>query len=566
MLNLVGDFETIRRGEDMSVWLFDLCCVETLEHETHTDIESGLLSISEDATIYFHNLKFDGSYLLDYFCRSGYVWKDSPREVKTAGEMYFLITDSGVWFMGKVILKNGRRLDFRDSFKKIPLSVRTIGESYKLPILKGEIDYTMPRPVGYTPTDEEIAYIHNDTEIVARALKIHFDEGLTELTAPADAFKFLKSTVCDSYRKLGIMSMRDKEHPEIDAFCRKAYCGGISWVNPDIKEKTVGAGVVYDVNSLYPSVMLNNPYPVYYPTKIQSYTELSGFLWIASFKVKAKRKPGKLPTLRANNAWVENSFTGVVTLTSVDYDLMLENYDVECDFIEGYRWAHSDDQLFTEFVTYWGNRKMQHTGGLRQIDKLMLNSCYGKFGLNPDRIQKRAVYDPITRTVKYPPYRDANNNKLVKHEKANNVAIAAFVTAYARRELCWGVNASRGFCYCDTDSVHLAEYTNELTGEHIKPEFNGEVHPTKLGAWKRESEFIRAKFLRQKTYIEEEPDGYLEVKACGMPQACKELVTWENFKIGAKFPGKLMPKVRPGGIELVESEFTIHETQLSFIR
>lgn len=566
MLNLVGDFETIRRGEDMAVWLFDLCCVETLEHNTHTDIESGLLSISEDATIYFHNLKFDGSYLLDYFCRSGYAWKDSPREVKTAGEMYFLITDSGVWFMGKVILKNGRRLDFRDSFKKIPLSVRTIGESYKLPILKGEIDYTMPRPVGYTPTAEEIAYIHNDTEIVARALKIHFDEGLTELTAPADAFKFLKSTVCDSYRKLGIMSMRDKEHPEIDAFCRKAYCGGISWVNPDIKEKTVGAGVVYDVNSLYPSVMLNNPYPVYYPTKIQSYTELNGFLWIASFKVKAKRKPGKLPTLRANNAWVENSFTGVVTLTSVDYDLMLENYDAECDFIEGYRWAHSDDQLFTEFVTYWGNRKMQHTGGLRQIDKLMLNSCYGKFGLNPDRVQKRAVYDPITRTVKYPPYRDVNNNKLVKHEKANNVAIAAFVTAYARRELCRGVNASRGFCYCDTDSVHLATFRIPGTDKIEYPSFTGEVHPTKLGAWKLESQFMRARYLRQKTYIEEERYGDFEVKACGMPQACKELVTWENFKIGAKFPGKLMPKVRPGGIELVETEFTIHETQLSFIR
>ena len=182
MAELVGDFETIKRGDEMAVWLFDLCDIYTLEHKTFTSIDEGLSSITEDTTLYFHNLKFDGSYILDYLLRSGYRWVDEPRFVKTPKTMNFLITDSGIWFTGKIMTETGVKIKFRDSFKKIPLAVKVIAQAYKLPILKGEIDYTMPRPEGYIPNETELAYIHNDTEIVARALKIHFDQGLTEMT------------------------------------------------------------------------------------------------------------------------------------------------------------------------------------------------------------------------------------------------------------------------------------------------------------------------------------------------------------------------------------------------
>lgn len=566
MLELVGDFETIRRGDSMAVWLFDICDIYTLEHHTFYDIASGLESITEESTLYFHNLKFDGSYLMDYFARQGYTWVDSPKLVKQPGDMYFLITSSAVWFYGVVMMKNGIKIKLYDSYKKIPLKVEVIAESYKLPILKGSIDYTMPRPEGYIPTPEEIAYIHNDTEIVARALKMHFDEGLREMTAPADAFKQLKKTVCDSHRKLGIMAMRDKNHPELDAYFRAAYNGGVSWVNPEIEGREVGAGVVYDNNSMYPGVMLNNPYPVYYPTKINRFTELDGYLWIARFKVHVKKKWGALPVLRTGGKWIENSYTGELTLTCIDYELMLSNYWTECEFIDGYRWAHSDDQLFKEFVSYWGNRKQVDKGGLRQIDKLMMNSSYGKFGLNPDRSRKRIEFDASKNYVRYPTMRGEDNNPLVEHGQCNNVAIAAFITAYARRELNNAVLHSTGFCYCDTDSVHLATY--RLRDKIITPSFDGDIHPTRLGAWKKESEFMRAKYLRQKTYIEEQRYNVFDVKACGMPLTSKAYVRWDNlvnnFVMGATFPGKLTPRMRPGGVELEEGPFTIHEPNIRF--
>ena len=155
MLELVGDFETIRRGDTMAVWLFDLCDVYTLEHKTFTSIDEGLSSIKEDTILYFHNLKFDGSYILDYLLRSGYQWVAESRFVKLPKTMNFLITDSGTWFTGKIITETGIKITFQDSFKKIPLAVKVIAQAYKLPILKGEIDYTTPRPEGYIPNETE---------------------------------------------------------------------------------------------------------------------------------------------------------------------------------------------------------------------------------------------------------------------------------------------------------------------------------------------------------------------------------------------------------------------------
>lgn len=556
MKTYVGDFETTDRNGFMSVWLFDLCDLETLEHQTFTSLSDGLEWIQDDCIIYFHNIKFDGSYIIDYLFRSGYTWVKKQTAVKERGLMNFLITDSGVWFMGSVWLKHGPRIKLYDSYKKIPLKAEQIAESYKLPILKGCIDYNAPRPEGYSPTPEEISYVRNDTEIIARALTMHFNQGLDQMTAPADAFQAIKATVVDNYRKLGIQYMR--QHPDVESYCRKAYFGGISWVNPLIINKEVGAGVVYDVNSLYPHVMRAYPYPVYYPVQMKEFSSVDDCLWISRFYVDVRRIPGALPTLRVGSSWVEGGYFGEVTLTNIDYELLRQNYDGEIRWLDGYKWRHSDDLLFTEFIDYWGEKKQHDKGGARQIDKLMMNSGYGKFGINPDKARKDAVFDPIKNIVRYPTCKE--REKLLP----NNVAIAAFVTSYARRELNRGILQSEGFCYCDTDSVHLATWVNPIIGETQTPSFAGEVHPTKLGAWKEESRFIRARYIRQKTYIEEAEDGSLEVKACGMPDSTKKYVTFENFRLGANYPGKLMPVVMPGGIKLVESTFTVCEGRVRF--
>ena len=85
-----------------------------------------------------------------------------------------------------------------------------------------------------------------------------------------------------------------------------------------------------------------------------------------------------------------------------------------------------------------------------------------------------------------------------------------------------------------------------------------EIDDVKLGFWKHESHFERAKFIRQKTYLEE-IEGEIQITCAGLPQRCYDQVTWENFKEGLKVDGKLSFKHVQGGVILVETEFTIKE-------
>ena len=48
----------------------------------------------------------------------------------------------------------------------------------------------------------------------------------------------------------------------IDGFCRKAYRGGWTFANPLTQGKVLEQGIdIYDINSMYPATMLQNPLP-----------------------------------------------------------------------------------------------------------------------------------------------------------------------------------------------------------------------------------------------------------------------------------------------------------------
>ena len=540
---VTADTETTKNPDgSMRVWLCDVCLLEkNYEHITWTDLDGFFeWAFSQESSVisYWHNLKFDGSYLINWLHYSGYTFSEGALLPNTYN---FLVTDRSVWFMGSATNAEGKTVYFRDSHKKIPLPVKKIAKAYNLPIVKGEIDYNAPRPIGYKPDEQELSYVRNDTEIVARALVRHFDQGMDKLTAPADAIEELKRT-CDFENKF--VTRWWASHSSAEKFCRKAYAGGISWVNPAIKDKVVKHGLVYDYNSMYPSVMLAYPFPTGYPVRWYSKIPKDYDLWIGHAKVNISRNPTKPACIRnpIDRVWIEDEYEGELWLTSIDAELLQECYFGECEILDGYAWK-GEKGVFDNFINHWADiKRTTKDAGLRQIAKLMLNSAYGKFGTNPRRAHKRPVWDKgFLQWQNCPP----------DEGKVFNVAVAAFVTAYARRELVRCIIASTGFCYCDTDSVHLASFDGKTA------KFVGREHPTDFCAWKFENRFVRAKYLRQKTYIEEKPDGKLLIAACGCPDSSKNYITFENFQIGASFKGKLRPTQRKGGCELVESRFTI---------
>lgn len=536
----VADFETTYDGTSARVWLADMCDIETLEHVTCDSIQAWLKAVLEFGyeTLYFHNLKYDGAYILDYVLKSGYIWVDNKKDM-VDNSVSGLISDVGAWYY-IILATGGKRVQIYDSLKKIPLSVSGMARAYGLKEAKGSINYNTIREVGYNPTEQEIEYVRNDTEIVAKCLKMKFDSGLKKMTVASDALAEYRKSV--NFETLFVTKYW-ASHPSVDAFCRKAYFGGISWVNPLIEGREVHNIHVYDYNSMYPSVMLKYPYPVYYPARFKENPHDGYPLYIARCNVDVELLPGCLPTLRDGRSgnWV-TEYKGELTLTSVDIETAKDNYEGEIDVIDGYCFR-AETGIFDDYIAEWRRIKENTTGGQRQIAKDMQNSLYGKFGTNPLRAKRSvSLLDDRLKTSVLP----------YEEGPCLNVSIAAFVTAYARKELSEGFHNSSFVCYVDTDSLHIGEYAG------VAPSFDGATDQRAYGCWKKEGEFVRGKYIRQKTYVEERADGTLNVCACGCPEGAKKYVTFDNFKIGAEYPGKLSQKIVPGGCVLVESTFTVH--------
>ena len=575
----VGDFETTTDPQDVRVWASCLVNIGTLETDfIGNDIDSFMKFLSnKNTTVYFHNEKFDGEFVLWWLFMNGFKYSTThePKTFET------LITDDGIFYSITVYFdrvgKKYKKVTFYDSLKKLPFKVSTIAKAFELEDEKLTIDYKAYRPVGHVLTKEEEDYIVADCRIIAQALKIQFEKGLKKMTNASDAM--------NGYKEIITKRQFENWFPvlpvELDADIRQAYKGGFVYLNPKYKNKRGLVGITLDVNSLYPSRMyyclLPYGYPRYFegePVEDPNYP-----LYIVRIACEFKVKKKHIPTiqLKNNRAFIETEYltssNGEIvelTLTSVDLKLFLDHYDVyNLEYICGWKFKGAVG-MFQKYIDYWMYIKETTTGANRQLAKLMLNSLYGRFSMNPKSRKKIPMldHDEIVRyTLDEPELRDPVYT-----------AMGCFITAYARDYTIRSAQKNYDrFIYADTDSLHLI-------GTEIPEDI--EVHPTKLGAWKHEGTFVDSKYIRAKTYMEtmeetkkttdlktygkiltktfdvwREPSQirYFDTKVtcAGMPDNVKQNVNYDNFVSGSTFDGKLMPRRYRGGIVLQETTFTI---------
>lgn len=547
MQKLVGDFETTTNKNDVRVWAW---CVVDIADASVQGLDNSMESFFKyinfkNCALYFHNLKFDGEFILYHLLSTGWKHNDTkePRTFET------LITDTGQFYSITLYWKKYNKRYVKtaiyDSLKKLPFPVSVIAKAFKLEEGKGEIDYRKDRPPGYEITKEEREYIVTDCVIVAKALNEQFAKGLTKMTIGSDAL--------GGFKKIITKQRFEEWYPVFpvteDSKIRQSYKGGFTYLNPKYKNKRL-AGLVFDVNSLYPAVMYYKPLPYGYPHKYQGEYELDVIypLYIQRLRCEFKLKPGHIPTMQLKNNpsfiqtdYLKSSGGEIVglTLTSVDLELFLAHYDVSnLEYLMGWKFKESRG-IFCEYIDYWNDIKARSTGGARELAKLMLNNLYGKFATNPKGAKKSPYLDKDG-VVKY---------KLEDEEERDPVytAVGAFITAWARYITITTAQQNYDrFIYADTDSLHLLGYD--------MPDI--EIHDTKLGAWAHEGTFTDSKFLRAKTYMET-IDGEEHITCAGMPSNVKMDVTYYNFKEGARYTGKLMPKHYEGGIVLEDCDFTI---------
>lgn len=540
----VADFETLTYTPTR-VWLWGAIDVETNSKFFHgNSLDSFMEWCYNKKRIYFHNLKFDGTFIVDWLMRRGFKYVEDKKQL-VQNSFSSLISVSGIWY-AIYIRFNNNSITILDSLKKLPMSVKTVANAYKLQIKKGEIDYNKFREIGYKPTKDEIEYVFKDVSIIAQALKTQFDQGLKKMTNGADALNFYKLNTPNFKDWFPQLSLEE------DAYIRKSYKGGYVFLNQIYKNKIINNVFVYDVNSMYPYVMKNKPMPYGNPVYFNGeYTFDKDYdIYIIKVSVMFKLKEGYIPTIQLKGNWLfsqteyirETDDLVELNLTSIDFELFKKHYNIlEIHYLGGYKFR-SYAGFFNEYIDYWMGIKENSVGGIRTLAKLMLNSLYGKFAKNPDVTQKTLTFDEEYDIIKLVKGKQ-------KIEDSLYVPVGSFITSWARHTLISAAQENyENFIYCDTDSLHMtADCSDKL-----------DVHPTRLGAWKLEGKFRYAKFIRAKCYIEVNR-YHIKCTCAGMPDNVKKKVRFKNFKEGSVFDGKLVQRIVPGGAILKETTFKIME-------
>lgn len=564
-----ADFETTTDPSDCRVWAYAVCEIGNSDNFVYGNRIEDFINFCQatrnNYLIYFHNLKFDGEYIFNYLLNNGYEYIRTKKERKDK-TFSCLISDTGQFYSIEIYFqtankKHVNKVTIYDSLKILNFSVDKIAKDFNLSISKLEIDYHEYREVDHELTPDEVAYIKNDVTIMADALKIMFDEKLTKMTIGSNAlaqYKELNKNFNKYYPELAY---------EIDKDIRKSYKGGFTYLNPIFKDVSVERGSVFDVNSLYPSVMYNEylPFgdPLYFEGKYEN--DKLFHLYIQTLTCTFKVKEGFIPTIQLKNnlsfmpnEYIESSNDELVTLTltNIDLDLFFKHYDIEnITYHNGWKFKGIKG-LFGNYIDKFTAMKTQAkkdgNNARYLISKLMLNSLYGKFGLNPDVRSK------------YPTLDDNGIIKYKMHEKEIRTAIyipvASFITSYARYKTITTSQAIKEYSikeygidkyiYSDTDSIHCLLESDEELKDII------DIDDYTLGYWKHESNFTRAKFLRQKCYIEEIEDK-IQVTVAGLPKKLGKFVNFDNFNDNFTVEGKLTFKHVKGGVILENTSFSI---------
>ena len=566
-----ADFETTTQVDDCRVWAYSLCEIGKPDNFLYgnniDDFIKFCANPKENYVMYFHNLKFDSEFLFNYLLNSGYTCiKDKKdRQDKT---FTTLISDMNQIYSIEIFFeikgKRTNKVTIYDSLKILNFSVEQIAKDFDLPIRKLELDYTTKREVGHELTEHEIEYIKNDVEIMARALDYMFKIDLKKMTIGGDALFDYKKMISSFTHYFPILPY------EIDQDIRQSYRGGFTYLNECYKGATLGAGWVLDVNSLYPSVMYNELLPFGEPLFFDGEYEEDKLypLYVQSISASFELKKDHIPTIQLKNntnfiptEYVTSSNGDIVdlVLTNVDLQLFKEHYNIEYIKYHGGWKFKGIKGLFRDYIDKWTTVKIeskkQNNLAMYRISKLMLNSLYGKFGLNPNIRSKYPELDDKG-IVTYKFYEKETREPIY-------IPIAAFITSYARNKTIRTSQAIKEYSiknygkdyyiYSDTDSIHTLFTDTDILKQFV------DIDDYRLGAWKLESQFIKGKYLRAKSYIEMSPEGKLNCTVAGLPKNLGDLVDFDNFKIGNSYFGKMIPLHVKGGLVLKPDYFTIRE-------
>ena len=423
------------------------------------------------------------------------------------------------------------------------------------------------------PDEEVAAYCRQDTLAVVEIMKGHIkflldnDLGPFEATIAGQAYTAFR-------HRFKPDSLHVHHYQDLLNFEMASYRGGrteafyIGKCPEDI--------YVLDVNSMYPYVMWNRPYPLRPITKVPleyaSKKMLKTHYFIAECRLQVKEPflgVKRLVTDPDGTSQMGLIFpTGNIRaiLTKPEYQYIANNPAAGRVLSIERVALYEQGPVFSDYVDFFYTMKRGSEKGsiYYTMSKLFLNSLYGKLaqrqyplpeppkeGVDPpmlfvfDELRKEGINittlpgeDLNGRRVKYTrlgeqiikTYQDHTEDDLMSPNSIPSISSA--VTGYARMHL-WNIIMTAGrenVYYCDTDSV----FTNGTGRDRLKA--SGMLHPTDLGALDISGPH-EVTIFGLKDYIKDDTE-YIK----GVPKRATRLedgeYTYERFETGLMYYNK----------------------------
>ena len=468
---------------------------------------------------FFHSLnKFDSFFLLKNLTS---VYNFNIKLITRNNSVYKIIAENETLNF---------KLEFRDSFLLLPISLEEISNVFCINNKKYVFELSN-KIESYTDDQtfkqELVDFCISNSKILQEGFEkflwyirdVLVLEPLNCLSLPGLALRYFRLNYYDS-ENTPIERLSENK----DSFIRKSYRGGIVEVfKPHLID-----GFHYDVNSLYPYVMKTFPMPVGIGKWVNNIdiTTFFGFVKVEVTCPETLEKPflnfydSKLGLISPTGTWVETYFS-----EEIKHALTL---GYKFKYINGI--SYEKGIVFNDFIDkiYKIRLNTEKNSPLNTLMKLLMNSLYGRFGMQTSMIQSKIInpielqnyislydvkdiseigekllisFEPkilinkldtlltnniidISQYSKLPSFSSSIN-------ESSAVQIASAITAYARIFMDnFKQNTYLDVYYSDTDSIYCK---NALNSNYVSS--------INLGSFKLENKLDEALFVAPKIYM-----------------------------------------------------------------
>jgi hypothetical protein len=555
----------------------------------------------DDHKIYIHNMaSFDGIFLLKILVELGNV-----KPIIHHGDLISINFKSKIY-----------NFVFKDSLQILLVSLRKLAKVFGVDTQKSIFPYSFVNEnnLDYIGPVPDFKYFDNITIKEYNEYCLKFDNSHWDLRDEAikyceiDCISLYQIIIKFSNMIFDLFKINIHKYPTLSSiafaifrthFLEKGEIPQIfGQIGKDIRQGYTGGAVdmyiprppkgtkifCYDVNSLYPFVMDQFDMPVGKPTQFfgdirKTDPNAFGFFYCKIIapdnllhpilQTHIKTKSG-IRTIAPLGTWEDMIF-------SAEMDNAIK-YGYKFEILWGYKFKPKN--IFKGYVGHLYSLRLKYpkTNPLNMIAKILLNSLYGRFGMN-DSFPNITIFDTFKEfkiwfkdhSEDVIDFMELGDKVLVQHRSENqdnytdtwggmethnvSVGIAAAITAYARIHMSqFKNNPNFNLYYSDTDSIYI--------DRPLPDEF---ISSTILGKMKLEYVLIDAIFLAPKVYYLQMEDGKVIYKVKGLKHEVN--LSLENFEsllfkesLLEKFQNKWRKNLSEGSIEIRDELYTLRVT------